>query len=129
MNKVWVWVMAVFCGLGLTLGGMAIAGEGPAVFKLENRKGTVTFNHHAHQALGLKCGACHHGVEGGKKVPYKAGQKNQKCETCHNKGNTSMPAKYRKPMSVFHKTCKGCHKKMAANHPKAPTKCNGCHKK
>ncbi len=99
-----------------------LAGVGPAVIKLENKKGTITFQHHKHQGR-TNCAECHHekGPDG-KQVPYHEGMKIQKCENCHNK---SFPnKKLNKPMKAFHKNCKGCHK---THH--GPTKCKECHKK
>ncbi len=121
-------LMGVVVGLavGLAFYGYAISGgQGPETITLPNKKGTVTFHHRKHQTeLNIPCGECHHGPG---HSPYKEGMEIKKCDTCHNKNFPNK--KLNKPMKAFHKNCKGCHKQMAAKHPNAPTKCNGCHKK
>ncbi len=107
----------------LLTAGLAFAGQGPEVVVLKARKGNVHFPHWKHQAT-LKCGVCHHRMgPDGKQLPYEKGQQIKKCDDCHNK---SLPNKsLNKPMKVFHKRCKGCHK----HEKKGPTRCSGCHKK
>ncbi len=116
-------VVALVFGLAATL---ALAGGGgPEVITIPAKKGTVTFHHWKHQQRAKNCGVCHHykGPDG-KRVIDEKGEHAQKCDTCHNK---SFPNKhYNKPMKVFHKRCKGCHKK---NHVAHGTSCHFCHKK
>ncbi len=84
----------------------------PKTVKIKAKMGTVTFNHAAHLKRHIKCITCHHMM---KKNPNKMA-----CRSCHGVKGSKAP----KPMTAFHTTCKGCHKKRGG-----PTKCNGCHKK
>lgn len=106
---------------GFVVAGAAVAGEGPATIVLKAKKGNVTFEHHKHQAK-FECGECHHGPD---HSAYKKGMKIHKCDECHNKNFKNK--KLNKPMKVFHKNCRSCHKQHKADG--APTKCNDCHKK
>ncbi len=109
----------------LAVAGFAFAvDKGPATIILKaGRKGDVTFLHHQHQEH-IKCSVCHHSKgPDGKQVPYKEGQKIEKCATCHNKGMANR--RLNSTMKAFHKNCKTCHRK----NKKGPTRCNGCHKK
>ncbi len=122
-------ILGVVLGLavGVTFYGFAVAGgQGPETITLPGgKKGAVHFSHWKHQTeLNISCGECHHGPN---HSPYKEGMKIHKCDECHNKDFPNK--KLNKPMKAFHVNCKGCHKQMAAKHPNAPTKCNGCHKK
>lgn len=81
----------------------------------------VTFNHTTHK--GIKCASCHH--EGLPENRYASCTN----EMCHSlKG-----ARERDPMSLFmayhspdERSCYGCHKKEAANHPEFRG-CRPCH--
>lgn len=85
----------------------AIAQEkGPAEIKMPASMGTVTFPHAKHQELASDCAVCHHS---GMDVP--------KCTDCHGSKPDAPKAK-----KIFHKLCKGCHKKQDG-----PTKCKACH--
>ncbi|PLX72370.1 MAG: hypothetical protein C0615_12145 [Desulfuromonas sp.] len=85
----------------------SIANNGPAEVKIENKKGTITFNHAGHQANVADCATCHHnGTDAGS------------CRSCHD--GTKAPAF----KNAAHKVCKDCHKGNDG-----PTKCNGCHVK
>ena len=73
----------------LTFVGATIAvaaNTGPEVMTFENKKGTITFQHKAHQErLDGDCAKCHEGT----------------------------PAKFEVDKNFGHKTCKACHKKMS----------------
>jgi len=98
--------MVAFIGTAV----MAFANNGPTEVKFENKKGTVTFNHAAHQTLVKECTDCHHkGLDAGA------------CKTCHLAKKGDAP----KAKDAFHKQCKGCHKTLK----KGPTKCKACHVK
>ena len=81
------------------------ATKGPGEIKFTPKMGTVTFNHAAHQGR-TDCATCHH-----------TGDYIQ-CTNCHG-----VEAKAPKAKTAFHKTCKGCHKKLQ----QGPTKCKECH--
>jgi len=85
------------------------AAEPPAVIKLKAKQGGITFTHKEHQDRIKNCKACHATDEGGKIEGFQPNI---------NKDKT-------------HALCQTCHKKeVAANKAsKAPTKCDGCHKK
>ncbi len=86
-------MLLAFVGVGVAFAA------GQDVVTYENKKGTITFQHKAHQErLGGDCAKCHEGT----------------------------PAKIAVDKDFGHKTCKACHKEMGGN---APTKCNGCHQK
>jgi hypothetical protein len=51
-------------------------------------------------------------------------QGSPKCFSCHEAKKKGDAVAFKEAM---HKTCKDCHKKDASK--KAPTKCEGCHKK
>ena len=61
------------------------ANNGAEVITFENSKGTVTFQHKAHQERLGDCAKCHEGT----------------------------PAKFEVTKDYGHKTCKACHKKTA----------------
>lgn len=86
-------MLLAFVGVGVAFAA------GQDVVTYENKKGTITFQHKAHQErLGGDCAKCHEGT----------------------------PAKIAVDKDFGHNTCKACHKEMGGN---APTKCNGCHQK
>ena len=73
------------------------ANTGAEVMTFENKKGTITFPHKAHQEkLGGDCSKCHEGTPGKFGVDKNFGHKT--CKTCHKKMDG--PTK-----------CNGCHKK------------------
>ena len=84
-----------------------VANNGPAEVKIENKKGTITFNHAAHQESVADCATCHHN-----------GTDTGSCRSCHD------GAKAPEFKNAAHKVCKSCHKGNDG-----PTKCNGCHVK
>jgi hypothetical protein len=90
--------------------------------------GAVKMDHKAH-AEHNKCDTCHHASKPAK--PLKSAY--QACTDCHTRtGSAEVPTKLQ---AAFHNPaatsglCIDCHKKMSAEHPKAPTKCMGCHNK
>jgi len=85
----------------------------PKTVTIKAKMGNVTFHHSAHLKRHIKCITCHHMM--------KKNHNKMACRACHQKKAGKAP----KAMTAFHKTCKGCHKKMH----KGPTKCKGCHKK
>ncbi|MDO5674862.1 MAG: cytochrome c3 family protein [bacterium] len=86
---------------------------------------TATFPHREHQAR-LDCAECHHGqAADGKQLPYVAGQKIAKCESCHNTKVEGMNEEYNTFQKAAHATCRACHQKTDAK----LTKCSVCHKK
>ena len=120
---------ALALGLGFTANGMA-ADKGPAEIILKSTIDAAatpkpaTFPHAKHQAK-LACKDCHHSKDAaGKQVPYVEGQKNEKCETCHNKKAGMTNAKVATFKDAAHTRCKGCHTEMKVG----PTKCPDCHK-
>lgn len=73
------------------------ANTGAEVMTFENKKGTITFPHKAHQEkLGGDCSKCHEGTPGEFGVDKNFGHKT--CKACHKKMDG--PTK-----------CNGCHKK------------------
>jgi len=69
----------------------------------------------ARHRQGKDCKECHHKDEKGKE---------QGCHQCHK---SKTEGKVVELKEAYHATCKDCHKKDASK--KAPTMCNGCHKK
>ncbi|KIX11070.1 cytochrome c3 family protein [Dethiosulfatarculus sandiegensis] len=93
----------------------------------KHRKPAVHFTHKKHSVdYKLKCDSCHHDYKDGKNM-WKEGDKVQKCEACHTSPKKNK-GKLLSLMNAFHKNCKACHKEVG-DPKKAPTKCNGCHKK
>jgi hypothetical protein len=91
--------------------------------------GGVKFDHTAHMKTGAKCETCHHASK-----PEKAKTSDyQKCTDCHTK--TATPPMKTKTQAAFHDPmakkglCVDCHVEQNAKGKKAPTACNGCHKK
>jgi len=113
----------------MAIAGTCLADNGPAemVLKTAEGKKPANFSHAKHQEK-MKCADCHH-IKGadGKQAPLPEGAAVQKCETCHN-ADMADP-KLNSFKGAAHGLCKECHKKMAAEHPNAPTKCDGCHPK
>ena len=81
----------------LTFVGANLAIASDDVMTFENTKGTITFNHKAHQEkLGGDCSKCHAGTPGKFEVNKDFGHNT--CKACHKEMNG--PTK-----------CDGCHKK------------------
>ena len=98
--------------------GMTVAADAPekvVIKEIQKSKPAVTLNHKVHAEKIGKCAECHHKDAAGKE---------QKCFNCH-KAEKKDAANSLK--DVMHAKCKDCHAKDAAK--KAPTKCDGCHKK
>lgn len=123
---------AVLALMGMVGFGIATASDkGPADMVLEStidkakKPKPAIFPHAAHQER-LECGECHHSKDAdGKQVAYVEGQKIEKCESCHNSSNESMPKKLATYKGAAHEQCKGCH----AKNDKALAKCSVCHPK
>ncbi len=79
--------------------------------------------HRAHQ--WLECNGCHHGRgTDGKMAEIAAGQKIEKCETCHN-SKTGMPEMIATLKRASHKLCMECH----LQQDKELARCSVCHTK
>ncbi len=95
----------------------ADAPKEPITIKIEGAKmPPVAFSHEAHQKRGIDCAKCHH----------KDAKDPKACTICHEKEpkGAAIPAK-----EAFHNMCISCHKDMAKDGLKAPTKCMECHKR
>jgi flagellar basal body L-ring protein FlgH len=104
--------------LGVFSAGVIVAADAPekvTVKDVQKSKPAVTFSHKAHADKIGKCAECHHKDVAGKE---------QKCFACHKaeKKGDAVALK-----DAMHTKCKDCHSKDATK--KAPTKCDGCHKK
>lgn len=106
-------VMAVTFSAGLVVG--ADAPGKVSIGEIQKTKPPVPFDHKAHTAIAKECKVCHHKDAAGKE---------QKCSACHKAAAEGKTVALKE---AFHTTCKDCHKKDASK--KAPTKCDGCHKK
>ena len=98
--------------------GVIVAADAPGkivIKEIQKSKPAVTLNHKAHADKIGKCAECHH-----KNAPGKE----EKCSNCHKAKKTGDAIEFKEAM---HGKCKECHKKDATK--KAPTKCDGCHKK
>jgi Class III cytochrome C family len=99
--------------------GVIVAANAPesvTIKDVQKSKPPVVFPHKVHaEKLGIKCAECHHKDAAGKE---------QSCFACHKaeKKGDAIAMK-----DAMHEKCKGCHSKDATK--KAPTKCDGCHKK
>ena len=105
-------MMAVFSA------SVIVAGDAPekaTVKDVQKSKPAVTFGHKAHAERIKNCAECHHKDAAGKE---------QKCFNCHKAEKKGAAVALKDAM---HTKCKDCHAKDAAK--KAPTKCDGCHKK
>ncbi len=117
-------VMAILAGVflfavsfALTAGEMPKAPEKVTIKEIQKKKPPVTFNHKAH-AEKFGCKECHH--------KWKGEGTPQKCSECHKAKKSGKAPKAKK---VYHKRCKGCHKKMKKEGKKTgPTSCKKCHK-
>jgi len=100
--------------------GLVVSAEPPAgkvtLHQIQKIKPPVVFDHKAHAEKRAKsCQECHHKDAAGKE---------QKCFTCHKE---KAEGKVVALKDAYHTNCKDCHKKDASK--KAPTMCDGCHKK
>jgi len=83
-----------------------VAAQEPSLVVFDTPRGSVTFDHEAHQLKLEDCQACHH-----------AGQQPGNCRACHV-GAPGIP----RSKDALHKTCKGCHLKTSG-----PIRCDACH--
>ena len=83
--------------------------------EIQKVKTPVVFPHKAHAERTKDCAECHHKDAAGKE---------QKCFACHKAEKKDASSSLKDAM---HTKCKDCHSKDATK--KAPTKCDGCHKK
>jgi cytochrome c553 len=98
--------------------GVIVAADAPekaTIGDVQKVKSAVVFPHKAHADRIGNCQECHHKDAAGKE---------QKCFACHKADKVGPAASLKDAM---HAKCKDCHAKDAAK--KAPTKCDGCHKK
>jgi cytochrome c553 len=98
---------------------VAMADNGPEVItidKVQKSFPPVEFKHQEHQKRAGDCKTCHHKTE--------EGQAPKACSECHGVDEAAPSFK-----DAMHKTCKDCHKKMAAEGKTPPTKCPACHVK
>ena len=98
--------------------GVIFAADAPekvTINEVQKSKTPVIFPHKAHADRIKNCAECHHKDAAGKE---------QKCFNCHKaeKKGDAVALK-----DAMHTKCKDCHSKDATK--KAPTKCDGCHKK
>ena len=93
----------------------ADAPEKATINEVQKSKPAVVFPHKAHADRIKNCAECHHKDAAGKE---------QKCFACHKAEKKDKAASLKDAM---HTKCKDCHAKDASK--KAPTKCDGCHKK
>jgi hypothetical protein len=107
-------IVAVTFSAGLVISAEAPAGK-VTIKHIQKTKEPVVFDHKAHVGKAKDCKECHHKDEKGKE---------QGCQQCH-KAKTE--GKVVELKEAYHAMCKDCHKKDASK--KAPTMCNGCHKK
>jgi hypothetical protein len=94
-----------------------------------DRKGSVWFSHSKHAESYVEaCSECHHEYRNGRNV-WQEGQPVKKCRTCHDPSKSE--GRVKKLSTAFHTSCKGCHKKHAADGGRnAPYKnCTDCHGK
>lgn len=94
-----------------------------------DRKGSVWFPHSEHAERYVEaCDECHHEYVNGRNV-WQEGQPVKKCRTCHDPSKSE--GRIKKLSIAFHNSCKGCHKKHAADGgTNAPYKqCTDCHGK
>jgi len=126
-------IVVAVAGAGLLVTASAVAFNktpptAPITIKgCQDKKPPVVFDHPAHvKRIGKDgCKTCHHLIKD--KLPPK-----NRCSECHatKQGDKIGTCKEMSPKTnPFHVRCRGCHQKMQAEHPKAPTACNGCHKK
>ena len=121
-------VMALAFGLSSVKAGSPLSAPGETI-KIEGKK-PVKFKHSVHLELGVACAECHHDAKHepltAEKIAVIAEPESLKCATCHN--STFAVKELQKRKTIFHTSCKVCHKK-EFNGKKGPTKCSGCHVK
>lgn len=105
-------LMAVVFSVAVAMAG---APDTIVIKEVQKIKPAVTFPHKAHADRINNCQECHHKDAAGKE---------QACFQCHKAKKEGDTPEFKVAM---HNKCKECHKKDAAK--KAPTKCDGCHKK
>ncbi len=109
--------IVVATALAVSLAAADNGAEVIVINQVQKKFPPVSFKHHAHQNLeGVQCADCHHTA--------KAGEAVKACSSCHGQGNGAPEYK-----TAMHKSCQGCHKKMATAGKSVPTKCTGCHQK
>jgi len=124
-------ILAVCCAIASAQLAGATEDKGPekgpekvviqAVMDAEKVARPAYLPHQTHQ--WLECEGCHHGKgPGGKMVDYVAGQKIEKCETCHN-SKAGMPERIATLKRASHMLCMECHLKQ----DKDLVKCGVCH--
>ena len=99
-------LLLVLILFSLSVPVISLAAKGPEEMEFPSRWGTVTFQHHQHQARGIDCQACHH-----------RGEEMGPCRSCHGLLPTTPLRK-----DILHKLCKDCHREQ-----RGPTDCVGCH--
>ena len=127
-------IMVSLAGLLFLVAGALTAADVPDEITISNehyksdKKGPVKLSHKKHtEDLKIACTDCHHDYQDGKNV-WKEGDPVKKCDACHSPLKKEGGAL--KLNVAYHKNCKGCHKKAAADGKEAPyKKCSGCHEK
>jgi Class III cytochrome C family len=105
-------LMAVMFSVAVAFAG---APDTIVIKEVQKIKPAVTFPHKAHADRIKNCQECHHKDQAGKE---------EACFKCHKEKKEGDAPGLK---DVAHKKCKDCHKNDATK--KAPTKCDGCHKK
>jgi len=126
MKKLLITIMALGFAVAVQAGEIPPAGK----ITIEGKR-PVKFSHQIHtDKLKLDCGVCHHDEKKqGRTLEAIKGMEETgglKCATCHNKKMAK--AKLAKRKTVFHNTCRACHK-AGYEGKHGPTKCVGCHGK
>ncbi|HEU5361072.1 MAG TPA: cytochrome c3 family protein [Candidatus Deferrimicrobiaceae bacterium] len=106
-------IVAVTFSAGIVVG--ANAPDKVTINHIQKTKEPVVFDHKAHTTRAENCQVCHHKNKKGEE---------QACQACHKE---KAEGKVVGLKDAYHTMCKDCHKKDASK--KAPTTCNGCHKK
>ena len=132
MKKFATTLLSVLVVMLFATGAFAVkANQSPAKITLDQavkKQPAVTFDHAAHQKL-TKCETCHHTQKG---LTDKSTDEVATCASCHTtpeKATTSKISEMSPTKNPYHIACVKCHKDMAKEHPKAPTKCVQCHVK
>jgi hypothetical protein len=111
----------------------AQAADAPKMIKLDacgTKQPAVEFDHAKHMER-TECKTCHHTQAD---LTATSGGEVQTCASCHKdpeKASTPSCTSMSPTKNPFHIRCMGCHKEEVKKDAalKAPTKCNGCHKK
>jgi len=112
---------AVLLVLGAWQAAGLAKGPQPKTVTIDNKNGTVTFNHEKHvKDLKVTCKTCHHKMDSDKDK--------MACRDCHKAEKVGESPAMK---DAAHGKCKKCHeeKKKADAGTKAPTACKDCHKK